>query len=376
MIFRKLAPPVLHLIVPASAGAQIEIIFVHGLNGDPRGTWRFEDTPSWQTWLSQAVPEANIWSLGYGLTSSWWRGGSIPLTDRATNVLATLSVELGEKRPIVFVCHSYGGLLVKQLLRTSSEIAPEYADFMKQVRGIVFLGTPHTGSGVAAYSLALRKILRSSPAIEELKKNSALLRELNTWFRRTLARHPFPILVYYETQPTRGLQVVDEASADPGLAFVTPVAVDADHITLSKPLMPDFRVKQTITLAHEIISPAAKPEKRNWMAELISASNDRLTFLRAELKHALTEHPGDLDALRGQAFLDQLDKEKRSAYSRGGRPEHALPLPRSRYGNLAKYAGGMGLLGVGLALVSRVEPLWPLILETVHWVAALWSWLD
>jgi pimeloyl-ACP methyl ester carboxylesterase len=170
VIFRKLAPPVLHLIFPANTAAQMDVIFIHGLNGDERSTWQFEKTPSWQTWLSDALPEANIWSLGYGLTSSWLRGGSIPLTDRAINVLATLSVELREDRLIVFVCHSYGGLLVKQLLRTSREIAPEYADLMKRVRGVVFLGTPHTGSGVAEYSLALRKILRSSPAIDELRR--------------------------------------------------------------------------------------------------------------------------------------------------------------------------------------------------------------
>lgn len=375
-IFNKLAPTVLHPIVSASAPAQLDVIFIHGLNGDAHKTWRFEDTPSWQVWMSRALPEANIWSLEYGLRSSWWRGGSIPLTDRAINVLATLSVDLGAERPIIFVCHSYGGLLVKQLLRTSREIAPEYADFVKRVRGIVFFGTPHTGSGVASYSLALRKVLRSSPAIDELRRNSALLRELNMWFRRSIAEHPLPISVYYETQPTRGFRVVDEASADPGLAFVTPVAVDADHITLPKPLAPDFRVKQTIALARNIISPTVDPKKRNWIAELISASDARVNFIRAELKHALAENPRDLDALRGQAFLEQIDQRKSGASYNASRPELSAAHPATRYGSLTKYLGSVGFLGLGIAVVLRFELLWPLILELAHWIVILLSWPD
>jgi pimeloyl-ACP methyl ester carboxylesterase len=363
---KRLDSTVLHPIVSASASAQLHVVFIHGLNGDAFKTWRFNETPSWQVWMSDALPEANIWSLGYGLTSSWWSGGSIPLTDRAINVLATLSVELTEELPIVFVCHSYGGLLAKQVLRTSREIAPDYADLTKRVKGIVFFGTPHAGSGVATYSLALRKVLRSSPAIDELRANSALLRELNTWFRRSLAEHPLPISVYYETQPTRGFQVVDEESADPGLAFVIPVAVDADHITLPKPLKPDFRVKQTIGLARGIVSPAAQPQKRNWIAEIMSASDDRLNFIRAELKHALAEHPGDFDALRGQAFLEQIDKGKGGGSVYRGPQERPFAAPRTRYDRLTTFVGGLGLLGLGFTVISRFVPLSQLTLELAH----------
>jgi hypothetical protein len=182
-------------------------------------------------------------------------------------------------------------------------------------------------------------------------------------------------LVYYETQPTRGFRVVDEASADPGLAFVTPVPVDADHITLSKPLSPDFRVKQTIDLARDIISPPAQPDNRNWIAELISASDDRLNFIRAELKHTLAERPGDLDALRGQALLEQIDQRTRSASRRLRPSERPLPPLSTSYSTLAMYTGSFGLLGLALAVVSRVEPLWLLILEVIHWAAGLLNWL-
>jgi triacylglycerol esterase/lipase EstA (alpha/beta hydrolase family) len=76
---------------------------------------------------------------------------------------AATAASLWLRLPIVFVCHSYGGLLVKQLLRSGSEIATEYEVLVERVAGIVFLGTPNQGSSIAHYAKALGPILRTSP---------------------------------------------------------------------------------------------------------------------------------------------------------------------------------------------------------------------
>lgn len=244
-------------IVRASEPAKLDLIFVHGLDGDAKETWRFQDPESWHTWISSALPNVNIWSLRYRLRASRWFGGSMPLTDRAVNVLATLDSELQDKRSIVFVCHSYGGLLVKQLLRSGRDIAKEYVPLVERVAGIIFLATPHNGSMIPHYIGALKKIIRSSDAIAELNLNGPLFRELSKWFRNHAEDTGWRLLVFFETLETYGVLVVDESSADPAIKNVAPVPIDANHTDICKPPIPDARVKQTIKLLKEALAGLA-----------------------------------------------------------------------------------------------------------------------
>jgi len=247
-------------IVPASEPAKLDLIFVHGLEGDALKSWRFEYQDSWHTWIASALPNVNIWSLGYRLRASRLFGGSMPLTDRSVNVLATLDSELREKRPVVFVCHSYGGLLVKQLLRSGRDTATEYAPLVERVAGIVFLGTPHNGSMIPNYIRALTTIMLASDAIAELKQNAAILRDLSLWFRQHAEGAGWLLRVYYETLDTYWVRVVDELSADPAIKNVTPVGIDANHIKICKPPIPDVRVQQTIHLLKQALAPRLDDE--------------------------------------------------------------------------------------------------------------------
>ena len=62
----------------------------------------------------------------------------MPLSDRAINVLALLDVHLPVDRPLIFVCHSSGGLLVKELLRNALTTTPQYTHLARSTKLVVF----------------------------------------------------------------------------------------------------------------------------------------------------------------------------------------------------------------------------------------------
>ena len=102
------------------APSSTDVIFVHGLDGDGVATWTTSKqlANSWLTSLGAEVQGLAAWSLTYEIKALQWRGNTMPLPDRATNILELLISKGIGKRPLAFVCHSYGGLIVKQMLRS------------------------------------------------------------------------------------------------------------------------------------------------------------------------------------------------------------------------------------------------------------------
>ena len=142
-----------------------------GRHFHPRAQWRPVQLLGlpWQTGPLVArlarqgpAPSRRLWSLGYenaafksrrltflGRHGLW--GFAMPLTARAKNVLVHLKLEGIGTRPLVFVTHSMGGLLVKQLLRTANESPEaEFGAILKQTRGVCFIATPHIGVDLAS----------------------------------------------------------------------------------------------------------------------------------------------------------------------------------------------------------------------------------
>jgi class 3 adenylate cyclase/tetratricopeptide (TPR) repeat protein len=138
-------------------------------------------------------------------------------------------------RPLVFVTHSLGGLLVKQVLRNASSYGNAcWQDIYDETRGIVFLSTPHAGADAADGVRHLGRLARLSVNVRELQTQSAQLRDLNLWFRTHAPAADIAVQAYYETRRTAGAFVVNATSADPGIRGVVPIGLDADHMTICK----------------------------------------------------------------------------------------------------------------------------------------------
>ena len=237
-----------------------DVVFVHGLGGSGLETWHSDASAVkqlqqqaqktgtafdpgqldfWPVWLGQDRPDLGIWSLEYEVEPSDWKGGTMPLVERANNVLEIFANKRIGQRPVVFITHSMGGLLVKQLLRNAVDIGSErQRQVAEQTKGLVFLATPHSGSNWSNWVKFINGLLlnlsKISLSVEELEYGHSRLLELNQVYRGHKQLGQIPVKAYYETRPLMSIGVVvDKVSADLGKPeAITPV--DADHISICK----------------------------------------------------------------------------------------------------------------------------------------------
>jgi hypothetical protein len=170
-------------------------------------------------------------------------------------------------RPIAFICHSLGGLVVKQLVRKAHDMGMRWQDIRDQVRSIFFLATPHAGADLAGVLDKIAVVTRPTVATRELEANSPQLADLNDWYRQNARRVGITTYSYYEAYQTRGIQVVDRASADPGMEGVVLEPIDADHLSICKPQSRDNTLYQAIVqhLTHDLGFP--KPDRDGFVSE-------------------------------------------------------------------------------------------------------------
>ena len=244
-----------------------DVIFVHGLGGHARSTWHPHELPNddnfWLMWLAQERPDLGIWSFGYNAAPSEWKGSTMPLFDRASNLLEYLAVNDIGKYPIIFVTHSMGGLLVKEMLRNAQTFNKQ--SVIEQTKGIVFLSTPHTGSHLANLVTNIGIFTRKTISVDELKSHLPQLRQLNEWYRQNVDAMTITTKVYYETKAILGILVVDPDSANPSIKDVQPTATDDDHISITKPKSRDNLVYKGVSrfIKEQLLTIPKQPENQS-----------------------------------------------------------------------------------------------------------------
>ncbi|KAI1075343.1 hypothetical protein F5B20DRAFT_585310 [Whalleya microplaca] len=127
----------------------IDIVFVHDLFGSRVGSWSKGGVCFPRELLGLDIPEARIITWGWSSVL----GSNSTFSDQAENLLADISrVRSNTTRPIIFVCHGLGGLVVKEAL-VSAAMSRIYGAHIElgnvypRTIGCIFLGTPHVRSG-------------------------------------------------------------------------------------------------------------------------------------------------------------------------------------------------------------------------------------
>lgn len=118
------------------------------------------------------------------------------------------------KNPMIWVAHSLGGILTKRALLYSNDVRTTNHDDLRSIYvstyGIIFLGTPHTGSGLATWGTILqhmsdvvipKKLFETEPhLLKTLKRDNETLQNINNHFLDIYQR--FQIHMAHENHKT------------------------------------------------------------------------------------------------------------------------------------------------------------------------------
>lgn len=205
--------------------ASVDIVLVHGLNGHPFKTWQAKNGVFWPTDLlprSLRDRHANVLVYGYN-ADVYSRDNDRSPSDNfvhqhaQTLVMSLTSYRKEEdclRRPIVWVAHSLGGILVKRALLYSNDLRSsdkiDDRNIFVSTYGVIFLGTPHAGSDLATWGHVLqamsdvvvpRRIFDSEPVLlRTLKRDNETLQNINSHFLDIYQR--FQIHMAHENHKT------------------------------------------------------------------------------------------------------------------------------------------------------------------------------
>lgn len=202
-------------------------------------------------WLPKDFPNVRVIGLNYNSSLSEWSASGCPcekydgkLEKRAGEFLKKLArSNVGQDRPVVWVGHSMGGLLIKSIMVQAAQSEdPAIRRIAENSHAVMFLGTPHRGSAIAKLKQHTSALVWPSVEVRELEENSTQLLHLNKTFLKAISTLPKKpeIVSICEGIPTEltsfkvPLHIVPESSAriDEGDFYIT----KEDHLSLSKPM--------------------------------------------------------------------------------------------------------------------------------------------
>jgi hypothetical protein len=226
---------------------------VHGLGAHPDHAWvRHKDITSGLEkdvrWLTDLLPQtfrdyqpsisARIFCFNY---QSAWLGPQLsknrlegvarrllddvhnrdkvgPVSERCCQLILTVVMQNGtaSERSLIFIDHSFGGLVIDQAVVKANSAGSEYEYLVKLIGGIVFLETPHQRSKLQHWDFIMASLgslvdYGETGLMKEVDEKSLKIFDLVSEFQRTIIRLGLAktaVICFYENLPTNYLSRV------------------------------------------------------------------------------------------------------------------------------------------------------------------------
>ncbi|KAL7956348.1 hypothetical protein V8C34DRAFT_315776 [Trichoderma compactum] len=249
----------LYVLGPEPEDVNVEIVAVHGLGAHPEYTWTHESASKsdgnvefsrvhlLKDLLMKHARFSQARFLHFSYNSDWLIDAPV---ESAQEISVRLVSALSKHRsthprvPIIFIGHSFGGIVIKEALCSPSE---DSCRLYQDTSGIIFLGTPHNGSpvsGLAAILAFLTRLLGSDTSLLlSLRSNGTQLGELSKRFTRRLddknaQERRMKVISICEMKPTYILQCLSVGLIVPwhsaAITAGNTIEVLKDHSGLNK----------------------------------------------------------------------------------------------------------------------------------------------
>ena len=224
--------------------------------------------------LPRAFPQARIVTWGYDVQIE----GLLAATSQASiyhhaeNLLSDLVMlrksDAAKLKPLIFIAHSLGGIVVKDALSLSSHGSTVIDAVLPATIGVMFLGTPHHGSGAASLgrkAFEVSKLLFKKPNLQVLRgleTNSETLERISRSFGQVLSTGRIKVHSFREELPTHGVMVVGSASSTIGYLHETRGSLHANHRNLARfSSMEDIKFQRLVSVLQDWVEETLEKQR-------------------------------------------------------------------------------------------------------------------
>ncbi|KAL8907714.1 MAG: hypothetical protein Q9171_005755 [Xanthocarpia ochracea] len=234
----------LRVLNPRPDNAVTDIVFIHGLTGDRESTWTAEGAAAcWpELCLLNDLPEARIITYGYDadVVNFWSMASQNTVGDHGQKFLSSLA--------------NLRDSTCTALLKSRGSADQHTQQILEHTKGILFMGTPHYGSGHADLAVIGSKFLQyfrrvNHGTLEVLQQTSEVMARIRQDFHTMLRGRDqskdreITIICFYEELPVRAIgEIVPKHSAS--LDRYECIGIHANHMNMtrfSSDQDPDYR---------------------------------------------------------------------------------------------------------------------------------------
>ncbi|RAL05725.1 kinesin [Aspergillus ibericus CBS 121593] len=352
-------------ILSLGSDPNIDIVAVHGLNPKSKKnhaekTWESNGKLWLRDFLPKQLPRARIFLFSYN-SKVVIQSSAAGVRDQAHILLDRLRLEREncEFRPLLFIAHSLGGIVVKEAL-VQAKLSATYGSICTSTFGIAFFGTPHRGTQLARVGGVAAKLVRtvlgtaSNTLLKALARGSLYAQELSANFDKLLENYQY--LSFYETLPFKGIGIiVEKHSAVLGLpdSREKAIALNGDHDAIcrfSREEDDDYRYVSSL-----IVELASSATEARAMMSSFSESDSMLLADEANPSFFMMPYARNPGFVGREHTLSQL-------------AEHIMPLGKT-HSRVALYGlGGVGKTQIAIELAHQVHEAHPD--ASIFWIHA------